>query len=126
MHRRGHDRPPGAPTAPGPGATPYQSAQYTRKLKAWQAKRAAEVSAEAAQTHGRVSAWAAGLQIGAKVRQLSDPPADEGSLAAESAVAASAQTGLAEGAGMCSAAGGSSCCSATRWAEGCRRGADRR
>ena len=89
----------GAPAAAGPGATPYQLAQHARKLKAWRAKRAAKVSAEAAQTHGRVSAWMDGLQIGAKVRQLGDPPADEGSLAAESAVAASAQTGLAEGTG---------------------------
>ena len=94
----------GAPAAPGNGATAYQSAQYARKLKAWQAKRAAEVSAEAAQTRGGVSAWVRGLLIAEKVRQLSDPPADEGSLAAESAVAASAQTGLAERTGDVSAA----------------------
>jgi outer membrane protein OmpA-like peptidoglycan-associated protein len=88
----------GAPAAPGNGATAYQSAQYARKLKAWRAKRAAEVLAEAAQTRGRVSAWVGGLSIGGKVGQLGDPPADEGSLSAESAVAASAQTGLAAGA----------------------------
>ena len=88
----------GVPAAPGNGATAYQSAQYGRKLKAWQAKRAAEVSAEAAQTRGRVSAWAGGLLIAEKVRRLGDPPANEGSLAAESAVAASAQMGLAGGA----------------------------
>ena len=38
------------PTAPGNGATTYLTAGYTKKMKAWQAKRAADVSAEAAQT----------------------------------------------------------------------------
>ena len=90
---------PGPPSAPGSGQTAYQSAQYARKLTAWRAKRAAEVRAEAAKTGEQVSAWLSGLQIPAKIRQLADPPADEGSLAAESAVAASAQAGLEEGAG---------------------------
>jgi outer membrane protein OmpA-like peptidoglycan-associated protein len=87
------------PTAPGKGATTYLTAGYTKKMKAWQAKRAADVSAEAAQTQAADVAWAAKLGITAKVRQVGDPPADEGSLAAESAVAASAQPGLAAGAG---------------------------
>jgi outer membrane protein OmpA-like peptidoglycan-associated protein len=90
---------PGPPSAPGSGQTAYQSAQYTAKLKAWQAKRAAEGQAEAAKTGEQVSAWLGGLQIPAKIRHLADTPADEGSLAAESAVAASAQAGLEEGAG---------------------------
>ena len=90
---------PGPPSAPGSGQTAYQSAQYARKLTAWRAKRAAEVRAEAAKTGEQVSAWLSGLQIPAKIRQLADPPADQGSLAAESAVAASAQAGLEEGAG---------------------------
>jgi hypothetical protein len=90
---------PGPPTAPHSGQTAYQSAQHARKLKAWQAKRAAEVQAEAAKTRGQVSAWLDGLQIAQKIRQRADPPADGGSLAAESAVAASAQIGLVEGTG---------------------------
>lgn len=85
-----------APAAPRAGATPYQLAQYARKQKAWLATRTTEIAAEATQTSGRVSAWVSGLSIAEKVGQLGDPPADEGSLAAESAVAASAQTGLAE------------------------------
>ena len=87
------------PTAPGKGATTYLTSGYTKKMKAWQAKRAADVSAEAAQTRAADVAWAAKLGIAAKVRQVGDPPADEGSLAAESAVAASVQPGLAAGAG---------------------------
>ena len=88
---------PGPPTAPGSGQTAYQSAQYARKLKAWQAKRAAEVQTEAARTRGQVSAWLDGLQIPQKIRQLADPPTNEGSLATESAAAASAQVDLAQG-----------------------------
>ena len=87
------------PTAPGKGATTYLTSGYTKKMKAWQAKRAADVSAEAAQTRAADVAWAAKLGIAAKVGRLGDPPADEGSLAAESAVAASVQPGLAAGAG---------------------------
>jgi len=87
------------PAVPGRGATAYQRAQYARKQKAWLAMRATEIAAEAAQTNGQVSAWVDGLSIANKVRQLGDPPAEQGSLAAESAVAASAQTGLAEGSG---------------------------
>jgi outer membrane protein OmpA-like peptidoglycan-associated protein len=90
---------PGPPVAPAGGQTAFESAQYTRKLKAWHAKRAAAMQAEAAQTREHVSAWLRGLQLGRKIGQLADPPADEGSLAAESAVAASAQAGLAEAAG---------------------------
>jgi outer membrane protein OmpA-like peptidoglycan-associated protein len=87
------------PAAPGKGATTYQTAGFTRKMKAWQATRAADVSAEAAQTRAADVAWAAKLAIAAKIRQLGDPLADEGSPAVESAVAASAQPGLAAGAG---------------------------
>ena len=89
----------GRPSAPGSGQTAFQAAQSARKVKDWQAKWAAEVHAEAVQSREQVSAWVGGLQIAQKVRQLGDPPADEGSLAAESAVAASAQTSLEQGAG---------------------------
>jgi outer membrane protein OmpA-like peptidoglycan-associated protein len=87
------------PAAPGRGATAYQRAQYARKQKAWLATRTKEIAVEAARTDGQLSAWVGGLSIAEKVRQLGDPPAQQGSLAAESAVAASAQTELAEGSG---------------------------
>lgn len=90
---------PGPPAAPGSGQTAYQSAQYARNLKAWQAKRAAEVQAEAAKTRGQVSVWLDSLQIPQKIRQLVDPPANEGSLASEGAAAASAQVDLTQGEG---------------------------
>lgn len=87
------------PVAPGKGATTYQKAQYAGKQKAWQATKAADVSAQATQTRALVAAWVGKLTIGPKVGQLSDPPSDQGSLAAESAVAASGQMDLAQGAG---------------------------
>ena len=90
---------PGPPVAPGSGATEFQSAQYRKKLTAWRAERAAAVQAEAAGTRGQVSAWLGGLKMAGKFGRLADPPADEGSLAAESAVAASAQADLEAGAG---------------------------
>ncbi len=90
---------PGAPVAPGGGQTDYQAAQYAKKLKAWRAKHAAEVQAEAAETREKVSAWVGSLGIPLKISRLADSPADQGSLAAESAVAASALAGLEAGIG---------------------------
>ena len=90
---------PGPPVAPGGGETTYQSAQYAKRLKAWQAERATDMQAEAAETREKVSEWLASLEIPQKIGRLADPPGDEGSLAAESAVAASAQADLEEEAG---------------------------
>jgi outer membrane protein OmpA-like peptidoglycan-associated protein len=87
---------PGLPMAPGGGQTDYQTAQYAKKLKAWRAKHAAEVQAEAAETRDKVSAWLGSLRIPQKISRLGDPSADAGSLVAESAVAASALAGLEE------------------------------
>lgn len=87
---------PGPPTAPGGGQTAYQLAQYAKKLKAWRAERAAEVQAEAAETRGRVSAWLSSLKLPQRISRLADPPGEQGGLAAESAVAASAMAGLQE------------------------------
>lgn len=89
----------GPPAAPGGGQTDYLTAQYDKRLKAWQARHAVAVQAEAAQTRAAVSAWLAGLGIPQKMRRLADPPGGEGSLAAESEVAASALAGLEEEAG---------------------------
>jgi outer membrane protein OmpA-like peptidoglycan-associated protein len=87
---------PGQPVAPGSGQTDYQMAQYAKRRKAWEAKRTADLAAGTAQTRADTSAWLAGLAIPRKVSRLADPPADHGSLAAESAVAASAMAGLEE------------------------------
>jgi outer membrane protein OmpA-like peptidoglycan-associated protein len=90
---------PGPPVAPGGGQTDYQTAQYAKKLKAWRAKHTAAVQAEAAETHEKVSAWLGGLGILRKISELADPPAAEGSLTVESAVAANALADLEEGTG---------------------------
>ena len=90
---------PGEPLAPGSGQTEYRIAQYDNRLKAWRAKRAADMAAEAAQTRTGTSAWLAGLSMPQKLSRLADPPGDQASLAAESAVAASALAGLEEEAG---------------------------
>lgn len=89
----------GPPLAPGGGQTAYQSAQYARKLKSWRSERAAATRAEAAETRERVSTWLSGLGISQKIGRLADPVRSAGSLAAESAAAANAMTGLAEEAG---------------------------
>ena len=85
---------PGPPAAPGSGTTAYQSAQYAKRLKAWRTERATDVQTEAAETRQAVSAWLDSLGIPQKISRLADPPADEGTLAAESAVAASTLTNL--------------------------------
>lgn len=90
---------PGPPLAPAGGQTSYQSAQYAARLKAWQAKQAAEVPAVAALTREKMSAWLSGLSTSQRLGRLADPPAALGSLAAESATAASTMAGLQEEAG---------------------------
>jgi outer membrane protein OmpA-like peptidoglycan-associated protein len=90
---------PGLPRPPGAGQTDYQMAQYDKRQQAWQAKRAADLAAGAAQTRANTSAWLAGLDLPQKLSRLAGPPAGQGSLAAESAVAASALAGLEEEAG---------------------------
>jgi outer membrane protein OmpA-like peptidoglycan-associated protein len=90
---------PGPPVAPGGGQTDYLTAQYSKRLKAWQAKHAAQMQAEAEQTRHKVSVWLSDLGLTQKVSRLADARGAEGTLAAESAVAASALVGLEEGAG---------------------------
>jgi outer membrane protein OmpA-like peptidoglycan-associated protein len=85
---------PGPPLAPTGGQTSYQAAQHARRLAAWQAERAAAVKAVAAETQGRMSAWLSGLAIPQQLSRLSDRSAAQGSLAAETAIAASAMAGL--------------------------------
>lgn len=89
----------GQPAAPGSSATSYQSALYAKRLKHWRDKLAAGKRVDARQTHDAVSAWVRQLKIQAKVGELNDPPGDLGDLAAESAAAADALTGLEEEAG---------------------------
>jgi outer membrane protein OmpA-like peptidoglycan-associated protein len=90
---------PGQPLPPGGGQTNYQMAQYAQRQKAWQARRTADLAAGAAQTRANTSAWLAGLDLPQKLSRLADPPVDQGSLAAESVVAASALAGLEEESG---------------------------
>jgi outer membrane protein OmpA-like peptidoglycan-associated protein len=90
---------PGQPLAPGGSPTDYQMALYAKRKKAWQAKRTADLAAGAAKTRANTLAWLVGLDIPQKLSRLAGPPADQGSLAAESAVAASALAGLEEEAG---------------------------
>ena len=86
---------PGQPLPSGGGQTDYQMAQYAERHKAWQARRTADLAAGAAQARANTSAWLAGLDL-PQLSRLADPSADQGSLAAESVVAASALAGLEE------------------------------
>ena len=90
---------PGPPLAPSGSQTEYLTAQYAKRLTAWRAKHAAAVQANAAATREKVSEWLSSLRISQKVGRLTDPPGDRGTLAAESAVAASALAELEEEAG---------------------------
>jgi outer membrane protein OmpA-like peptidoglycan-associated protein len=89
----------GPPAAPAGGQTAYQSAQYAKKLMAWRAERAADTQADAVQTRERVSAWVSGLKVSQRFSGLAEPRGDQGGLAAESAVAASALAEMNEDAG---------------------------
>src|SRR5581483_11181692 len=82
--------------APGKGATSYLSAQYASHLRRWRAAVAAGRQAETARTRVTLSGWLRGLELRARAGRLADPPAPAGSLAAESAAAASALAGLEE------------------------------
>jgi outer membrane protein OmpA-like peptidoglycan-associated protein len=86
----------GPPLAPTSGQTSYQSAQYARKLAAWRAEHATEVKAVALQTQEKMSAWLNTLSIPRRLSRLPDEPAGQGTLGAESAVAASAMADLQE------------------------------
>jgi outer membrane protein OmpA-like peptidoglycan-associated protein len=86
----------GRPRAPGKGATSYLSAQYASRLKHWGTVVAAARQTEATQARDTVSAWLRGLGLSARTDRLADPPGPAGSLAVESADAASALAGLEE------------------------------
>lgn len=90
---------PGEPLPPGSGQTDYQMAEYTKRRQAWQAQRAADLADGAAKTRANTSAWLAGLNLPQRLGTLGDPSADQGSLTAESSVAASALAGLEQDAG---------------------------
>ena len=89
----------GMPLAPSGGETSYLEAQYASRLKQWRGEVAAGRLAEAVKAREGLSAWLSGLRLQAKVGKLADPPGPTGSLAAESAAAASALAGLEEGNG---------------------------
>ena len=85
---------PGEPVAPGGGETSYQRALYTKRLRHWRDELAAARRADATLTRDAMSAWLRSLGIQRKVGALADPPGSAGSLAGESAAAASALAGL--------------------------------
>jgi outer membrane protein OmpA-like peptidoglycan-associated protein len=84
----------GRPLAPAGGQTTYQTAEYQKRLTTWRAERAADTRSAAVQTRQQTSAWVAGLRVAQRISALANPPADAGSLVAESAVAANAMIGL--------------------------------
>jgi len=92
---------PGMPLAPGAGETSYLAAQYASRLKHWHGEVAVGQRAEAAKVHQALSAWLTGLGLQTRLAKLAEPrgPGPEGSLAAESAVAADALAGLEEESG---------------------------
>jgi outer membrane protein OmpA-like peptidoglycan-associated protein len=90
---------PGRPRAPGSGETSYQWAQYEGRLKHWRGELAEGKQDVNRETRDALSAWLRGLGIEAKTSRLADPPGAAGSLAAESADAASTLAGLDQGAG---------------------------
>jgi outer membrane protein OmpA-like peptidoglycan-associated protein len=91
---------PGPPTAPKGSQTPYQSAQYEKKIKAWRALRNAAVQAVAAETRTQTSTWTSQLGLSQRISRLTDPRGDDGSLTSECAVAANAMVGLQAEAGL--------------------------
>jgi len=87
---------PGQPLDQGGGQTDYQKAQFAKRYKIWQATTNADIAAGDAKTRASIVSWLASLHLAQKLGTLGDPPADQGSLAAESAVAANAAAGLEE------------------------------
>jgi outer membrane protein OmpA-like peptidoglycan-associated protein len=90
---------PGQPLDQGGGQTDYQKAQFAKQYKAWQVTTTADLAAGDAKTSASIVSWLASLHLAQKFSRLDDPLADQGSLAAESAVAANAAADLEEEAG---------------------------
>ncbi|MGH3191948.1 MAG: OmpA family protein [Streptosporangiaceae bacterium] len=87
---------PGKPAAPGPGATPFQRAEYSRSLARWQHHVASAKQAVTAQTQAALTTWVSALGIADKVSHLAGPAGD---LASECATAVSVLADLDETAG---------------------------
>src|ERR1700722_13512492 len=86
----------GKPAAPGPGATPFQQAEYHRSLASWQRDVANAKETVATQTHATLVAWASALSITRKVSRLRGWASD---LASECANAADVLADLNETSG---------------------------
>lgn len=86
----------GEPAAPGPGATPFQQAEYQRSLASWQRDVANAKETVATQTHATLAAWASALSITRKVSHLRGSAGD---LASECTNAADVLAGLNETSG---------------------------
>lgn len=93
----------GRPQVPAGGQTAYQTAEYDKRLNAWRARRTADIHTAAEQTRARTSSWVNGLRLAQRVSALAHPGADAGTLAAETAFAASAMSGLQQGGAFTSA-----------------------
>jgi len=83
----------GRPSAPGPGSTPFQRAEYNQSLARWQHDIASAKQAVTAQTQTALTAWASALSIADKVSHLPGPAGD---LASECAIAVSVLADLDE------------------------------
>jgi outer membrane protein OmpA-like peptidoglycan-associated protein len=87
---------PGQPLDQGGGQTDYQKAQFAKRYQAWRVTTTADLAAGDAETRASIVSWLASLRLTQKLSSLGDPPADQGSLAAESVVAANAGASLEE------------------------------
>jgi outer membrane protein OmpA-like peptidoglycan-associated protein len=84
----------GKPAAPKGGTTNYLSAQYNARLKRWRNDIAKAQTTERNRTRATLSAWWQSLELPATVSRMASSSPAAGNLAAESADAASALTGL--------------------------------
>ncbi len=89
---------PGQPVPPGPGASSYQRARYTKERKTWHGEVAAGWRSVAARTSAATSAWVRGLHLSTALAGPK-PSAAAATLTAECALAASAASGLVGQAG---------------------------
>lgn len=92
---------PARPAAPGSGSTSFQQASYRRSLARWHTELGRATREAAARTRAAQAAWLRTLDLTARVSRPHgpDPARQSGSLAAESAAAASVLAGLDQASG---------------------------
>ncbi|MGH3153212.1 MAG: OmpA family protein [Streptosporangiaceae bacterium] len=89
---------PGRPAAPGPDATSYQQATYSRNVAHWHTEVTSSTREVAVSTQQTLSAWVSALGVGQKMSSLPVVGATGSDLASECNFAVSALTGLEQGA----------------------------